>query len=210
MNGIFRLLIVFGMGIFGRVAFRWFLTGAPTVTRSADQGDAPAGGFAQTQVAPLLEKVLGEHISPAQAGVVVAGTLVFAVGVGLVARLVLGERVFGARLNGVIALLGAWAAVGLYAAVAGQGSPDQIEWVVGFAGCGAVLALAAAAVLKAFVAGEFDAFMTGGQTRIGSAMRRVGAASPRSLPSEARLRAAAPPRGPSAERLRAAVSRANP
>ncbi len=189
MKTVVNTLVMLALAIFGRMFFYGAMSGGGS-DPSSSPSPSPGASFAQSHVAPLMEKLMGAHFSPQDMAVITVGTFIYAAALGLLSRAVLGSHLFGFRLNGFIALLGSWAALLLYAAVFGRATADSFGAVAAFAGVGSLLALVAATALKAFIAGEAETFMTGGETRIGAAIKQAAAPSKGKGPSSDRLRAA--------------------
>jgi hypothetical protein len=188
MNAIFRYVVLAAFAFGGRRFLGWVLAGGAT---GSGQG-APSPGFAQTHFAPLLETVTGAHFAARDLGLVAGGTVIYSLVLGYVARALIGERGFGPRISGLIALMGAWSALAIHAFLFAAAASVEIVIIVTISGSFAFLFAAAAA--KTFVTGEFEAFMSGRTPKVSAAYARV-------LESQQT--------GPSADRMRAMVSRGN-
>jgi len=189
MKTVVKTLVMMALALFGRTLFSGEMN-ALGAKPSSPEASMRGAGFVQTHVAPLMEKLAGAHFSSQDMAVITLGTFVYATALGFLSRAALGNHLFGFRLNGFISLLGAWAALLLYFTLFGRASADAFGIIAAFAGVGSLLALVGGVALKSFVTTEADTFMTGGETRIAAAFKRVAAPSSGKGPSNDRLRTA--------------------
>ena len=168
--------------------------GAPARTAQAGAAAAPAQpSWLVVKFAGLFQHLTGAPLTSKEMSALSVGLMVYCIVFGRASSLLLGSRGFGALLNGLIGLAGAGAALAACGLVAPAGMTDGLSWLMGGAVVSSFLFLGAAVALKAFVSAEADTFMRGGQTRVASAAKSLGAglAAPRAAgPSAARIQAA--------------------
>jgi len=168
--------------------------GAPAYTAQAAASAAPAQpSWLVVKFAGLFQHLTGAPLTSRETSALSLGLMLYCILFGRLSSLALGSRGFGALLNGLIGLAGAGAALAALGLVASAGLADGLYWLMGGAVVSSLVALGAAAALKAFVSAEDDTFMRGGETRVGSAAKSLGAgpAAPRAAgPSAARIQAA--------------------
>ncbi len=174
MTRILRILLPIAVLFLGRRIYVSMISGpSEGSTASAAAGKPHQPGWITQKFAGLLQTFTGSEMSPQDMRLFSALVFVYSFALGLIAHFVLGDRAFGRALNGLIALLGAAAALFCLGWLAPESGWDSIGWMAFATVLSSFLFLGAAVALKAFVVREAEDFAIGGGTRTGDALKRL-------------------------------------
>jgi hypothetical protein len=191
MNRILRLLIPIAIIFFGRWIYADRSSGPPDASSAHAAVQHPQQpGWITQKFAGLLQNMTGTELSPQDIRLLSALIFVYSFVLGLVAHLILGNRAFGRALNGLIALLGAAAAIFCLSWLSPETLASGLGWEIAVAIFSSFLFLGAAVAVKAFVLSEAEDFALGNDTRTGGAMKALTGGAPKSQVSQERIQRA--------------------
>jgi hypothetical protein len=189
MNRIVKIFLPFLLLFFGR---RFFAGSGQSTGSSSDQSAShpQQASWITQKFAGLIHNVTGTELS--QQDMRWLSILVFAYSfvLGFVVDIVLGERAFGRALNGLIALLGAAAAIFCFGFLSPTLRENGLAWMATATIFSSFLFLSAAVALKAFIMTEAENFALGNGTRTGGAVKALKRPAPRSEVSQDRIQRA--------------------
>ncbi|HLW91320.1 MAG TPA: hypothetical protein VKS78_08485 [Roseiarcus sp.] len=191
MNRILRLVLTVATVFFVRVIYGSLVSGSPG---GASAGATPAQpqqpGWITQKLAGLLQNTTGTALSPRHMRSLSVLILLYSFVLGLVVHLILGDRAFGRTLNGLIALLGAAAAIVCLGFLSPGMGEDGLGWMAAATIFSSFLFIGVAVAMKAFILSEAEDFAIGNQTRTGGAMKALTGGAPRSPVSQDRIQRA--------------------
>jgi len=194
MTRILRVLLPIAFVYFGRQIYIASISNGSSSDATAASGAVAVHqgqpGWITQKFASVAQNFMGSELSPQDMRLLSLLVFVYSFVLGLVAHLTVGERGFGRALNGLIALLGAFAALFCLSWFAPELSKNSIGWMAVATIFSSFLFLGGAVALKALVLSEAEEFAIGNSTRMGDALRTLTKRTSRSGVSQDRIQRA--------------------
>ena len=191
MNRLLRILVPLAILLFGRRIYVFLISGSPAASPGGAAAAKPQQpGWITQKFAGLLQNFTGSDLSPQDMRLLSLVVFIYSFALGLVAHLALSDRAFGRAINGLIALLGAAAALFSLGWLAPEGGKDSVGWMAIVTIVSSFLFLGAAVALKAFILSEAEDFATGAGTRTGAALKTLSKRTASGRVSEDRIQRA--------------------
>ena len=165
MGKIHRIIVGFIFFAFLRYGRAWLFASAAGAKQTSTLGSS------------LADSAGVGGLSRSDLSVLTTCTVLYCIVFGLVTQLVLEEKGFGRGRNGAIGFLGVLATVFTYSRFWGAPAPDDLIGLGVACVLVSTLTLVIAALIKAFVLSEVDAFAVGGQSSLSKVVPRRGGAS---------------------------------